>query len=632
MMTMPRAMLLLAGGLLFAHGRTLAQQAAPPTKFPLVSTDDCFKCHFTPAGNPAFAESRDFCHIETAAIWQQQDKHSQSLALLVTGEGRKLTERIVGVKLEDVLRFDIAPLATEAAGTAPPGGATPDTAAPRALAVHNVDFAPPPEGAGRADYDRGVATLKQCFACHAPVGERVAGGEKRKSIENGVSCQACHGAGIAYETVHQKPLWRLVKAEDKEREFGLVDLRNPARRVELCASCHVGTRSHDWSFSGEPTERFVRHEWYAKGHPPLPGLEFVTFAAQQPAHWRTVQEKLFRAEGFRYYRAGADAEDARNFLQFVLRTDKVTLAESYLAANPNSFSPDPAQDMARAKEVLVSGLGALGTYAALVRDVNQASDAGPEFSVYDCSACHHELRSDFPTTTRVRRNNTPGRPPAVFWTLALARLGAARAVADLEPAIAELDAACSARPFGDRERMHAAADALSKLCWAASRDLTRKPLDRAAATALLAQLVHPQQDVDRDYHAARQYAWAIRELVKDLAGVPHRNYTLVGIEFPKPPASFVPEPLVKLLGGVQGARVPAEHEEVRRRIDSIFDNAPAGMPGEVNWHMPLRLKLPAGQQQQVIANLPDWLAAVATYDPEYFRAKLVPLQQAYPLP
>ncbi|MCI0361160.1 MAG: cytochrome c family protein [Planctomycetaceae bacterium] len=628
MRTRHRATLLVAC-VLFASGRALAQDAAqtasPPAKFPLVSTDDCFKCHFTPAGNPAFAESRDFCHIETAAIWQQQDKHSQSLALMVTGEGRKLTQRIVGVKLEDVLRFDIVP----------PGAATLETAAPgtalRTLAVQNVDFAPPPEGAARADYDRGVATLKQCFACHAPVGERVAGGGKRKTIENGVSCQACHGAGMAYETVHQKPLWRLVKADDKEREFGLADLRNPARRIELCASCHVGTRSHDWSFSGEPTERFVRHEWYAKGHPPLPGLEFVTFAAQQPAHWRTVQEKLFRPEGFRYYRTGADAEDARNFLQFVLRTDKVTLAESYVTANPASFSPDPAQDMARAKEVLVSGLGVLATYAALVRDVNQAADAGLEFSVYDCGACHHELRSDFPTTTRVRRNVAPGRPPPAFWTLALARLGAAQAAIELEPAIAELDAAFSARPFGDRERMHAAADALSKLSWRASRDLAHQPLDNAAATKLLTQLAHPQHDVERDYHAARQYAWAIRELVKDLAGVPHRNYTLVGAEFHRPPASFVPEPLVKLLGGVQGARVPAEHEEVRRRIDALFDGVPSSMPGDMNWHMPLRLALPAGQEQHVIANLPDWLTAVATYDPEFFRTKLAPLQQAYPL-
>jgi hypothetical protein len=178
--------------------------------------------------------------------------------------------------------------------------------------------------------------------------------------------------------------------------------------------------------------------------------------------------------------------------------------------------------------------------------------------------------------------------------------------------------------------VHAAADALAKLCWAAANDLARQPLDRAAATKLLTQLAHPRHDVERDYHAARQSAWAIRELLKDLSGVPHRNYAILGDEFARPPASFVPPPLVELLGGVQGASVPAEHEEVRRRIDALFDDGPPGPPGEVNWHMPLRLKLPAGQQQQVIANLPDWLAAIATYNPEFFRAKLAPLQKAYP--
>jgi hypothetical protein len=272
----------------------------------------------------------------------------------------------------------------------------------------------------------------------------------------------------------------------------------------------------------------------------------------------------------------------------------------------------------------------LATYAALVRDVH-ADGGGPEFSIHDCSACHHELRSDFPTQARVRRAGNPGRPPAAFWTLALARLGATEAKIELEPAIAELDAAFSVRPFGDPERVRAAADALAQRCASAARDMAKQPLDRSAATRLLAQLAHPQHHVERDYHAARQYAWAIREVMKDLAGVPHRNYALVGPEFAPPPATTVPEPLAGLLGGVRGASTAAEYEQIRARIDAWFDSGEAGVPGEVNWHMPLRLRLPAGQKQQVIANLPDWLAAVATYNPEFFRSKLAPIQQAYPL-
>ena len=181
--------------------------------------------------------------------------------------------------------------------------------------------------------------------------------------------------------------------------------------------------------------------------------------------------------------------------------------------------------------------------------------------------------------------------------------------------------------------MQTAAKALADQCWAAARELSKQPLDDKAANHLLVRLVYPAHDVDRDYHATRQYAWAIREVMKDLAGVPHRNYTLLAdAGIAGPPQTFVPQPLVSLLGGVQGARVPAEHEEVRRRIDAIFDKGSTPMPGAVNWHMPLRLKLPAGQEQQVIANLPDWLAAIATYDSDEFRAALAPLQRAYPLP
>ena len=180
-----------------------AAASAPAKKFPLVSTDECFKCHFTPAGNPAFDQSRDFCYIETAAIWEHQDKHRQALALLVTGAGRKLTERIIGAKLEDVLRFEIAP---------------PDTAAPGVLSVHNVRFADPPQdpAAARA-LARHVATLKACFACHAPVEERVVGDRTRTTIENGVSCQACHGEGLAYEAPHQKP--RADEQDERERRL-----------------------------------------------------------------------------------------------------------------------------------------------------------------------------------------------------------------------------------------------------------------------------------------------------------------------------------------------------------------------------------------------------------------------------
>ena len=46
-------------------------------------------------------------------------------------------------------------------------------------------------------------------------------------------------------------------------------MRNPARRAERCTSCHVGSESEG---------RFVTHEMYAAGHPPLPPVEVMAFS------------------------------------------------------------------------------------------------------------------------------------------------------------------------------------------------------------------------------------------------------------------------------------------------------------------------------------------------------------------
>jgi hypothetical protein len=610
-----RSILAIAAALAMLAAATNAALAQAP-RFPLSSTNDCFKCHFGPPPTPQspdrFGENRDFCHLEAAATWEVDDKHRKSLALLLNSANLPLTEQIVGFDVESVLDFKLT---------------NTDPTRPQLASVESVQFRPAPqEPEALRVHEAHVATLRQCFACHAPVEERVKGSP---SIENGVSCQACHGAGLAYLGPHQDSRWRLVKAADKEAEFGLRDLRSPIKRTALCASCHVGTFSQEWGLLGENVHRFVKHEWYAKGHPPLPGLEFVTFAAQQPAHWRTVQEKLFAASDFKYYAGGADPGEANDYLAAVIRNPKVALAPNYLAANPGSFSPDPSQDMARAKDMLISGLGVLKTYAELARDASRDDASWPDFAIYDCGACHHELRSKFPSAARPRRTGLPGRPPAAFWTLALARLGA-RQLGDeqagaLDAAVAEFETAFTAQPFGNREQIAATASKLAALCGQSGQALAAQPLDKRAAEALLSRLVNPENDIERDYHAARQYAWAIREVIKDLSGVPHLNYTIPRAGLAPPPPGLVPEELVVLLGGPRKAEVPVEHEAVRRRIDKLFDG---GRPGDELWHTPLRLRLPAGQEQQVVGNLADWLAAIAAYDPKQFQERLEVIRAA----
>ena len=254
----------------------------------------------------------------------------------------------------------------------------------------------------------------------------------------------------------------------------------------------------------------------------------------------------------------------------------------------------------------------------------------------------------------MRRRVTPGRPPAALWTLALARLGAnhaatsssepvaatgssgpetaakpadARTLAqwrdEFHASIEALDAALSARPFGDFERRGAAARRLQTACDAIAQSLAAAPFLEADAERLLAQLAHPRDGEERDYHTARQHAWAIREVVKDLAGVPHRNDAPGGARFVSPPARAVPTRVLAALGAKTDAMVMSNDPRIIERIDGLFGADP--------WFGPLRLRLPAGQQETIVGNLADSLGAISRHDPRFFQERLRPIQTQYPL-
>ena len=76
--------------------------------------------------------------------------------------------------------------------------------------------------------------------------------------------------------------WHDLGRMSKERHYGMTDLWDPARRAQLCASCHVGDVREG---------KVVTHAMYAAGHPPLPGLEVATFSEQMPRHWQYLSEK-----------------------------------------------------------------------------------------------------------------------------------------------------------------------------------------------------------------------------------------------------------------------------------------------------------------------------------------------------
>src|SRR5262249_28713861 len=109
--------------------------------------------------------------------------------------------------------------------------------------------------AGLLKYD--VTQSKECLACHAvdlvpekPLADKAAGDFY---TDFGVGCEACHGFANDWFRPHIVPSWRRVDPAEKEKQ-GEVDLRDPARRAERCAGCHVGNAAEG---------KFVTHVMYA---------------------------------------------------------------------------------------------------------------------------------------------------------------------------------------------------------------------------------------------------------------------------------------------------------------------------------------------------------------------------------
>jgi len=110
---------------------------------------------------------------------------------------------------------------------------------------------------------------KVCLDCHAhniPVAQQ---GERFK-MEDGVSCEACHGPGGKWLAIHSET----GATHAKNVESGLYDVADPAVRAKLCLSCHFGT-----------ADRFVTHRMMGAGHPRM-SFELDTFTTVEPAHFK----------------------------------------------------------------------------------------------------------------------------------------------------------------------------------------------------------------------------------------------------------------------------------------------------------------------------------------------------------
>jgi hypothetical protein len=431
-----------------------------------------------------------------------------------------------------------------------------------------------------AQTQRKVSLVKSCLRCHATwpteADERYANSPP-VPLSLGVSCQGCHGPGEKWDLPHRMPVWRTVTPAGKAA-LGFTDVRTTAAKAALCASCHVGNLAEG---------KFVKHEWYAAGHPPLPSFELATFEAAMPVHWKSLSQKP-RFE-FRDDRPADDGSLANQFAALARAGVPAEAVKStYREANfPGAAAKglDPTRDLPRMRAAIVAGASTFEAYVKLVGDYAAKSASGlpgyawPELALYDCAACHHRLQNQLGSPNRIPPRFAPGRPLLARWPEPAAHLAAQQAGgydadaakrhwSTVQQRYLELERATSIVPFGDAAAMHQAADPALAAIRQLATEAASTPFDRLAALRAATALTNDSRAELADYATARQTAWLLRQLAADLG------------------------------------RTDADALFGRGTSDSLY------------------LSLPSGQQASVVENLRRWLPAAAAYDADWFRSEL----------
>ncbi len=360
-----------------------------------------------------------------------------------------------------------------------------------------------------------------CLACHAsvkqPITDRVPPDKWTAaafSTLDGVGCEMCHGHGSGYQQKHQESReddtdapegavrtvdWREWPPAEKKK-WGLVDLRDHAEATTQCASCHIGNVKEG---------RFVTHDMYAAGHPPLPPLDLIAYTREQPRHWglpaempylaKLVKKDAKKAEAVFHIRDG-ESHVTRRFVESTV----ATLRES----------------------------AALGGQLAGV-----AKGEGLDYAAFDCASCHHNLK--YPSDRQDRGYlGKPGRPLYRPATFALTKIVIEHASkmpdgAPLEASLKELlDAekklaeAFTEKSLGDPAKVVAATAELMRWSDDALKKLAAVRYTPKATEDLLAKVTEaakrepknpdPKKRSVADPEVAQLYAWATETLLLDL--------------------------------------------------------------------------------------------------------------------
>ena len=356
---------------------------------------------------------------------------------------------------------------------------------------------------------------KRCLSCHTGYPQTLMPAVKQDLVDEtwglntdvsfGITCEGCHGAGgdlastgtagDGWFRLHLPPLnpkrpWRFLDPKTKWEQHGYVDVRTPSSKARLCGTCHIGDAAKG---------RVVTHEMYAAGHPPLPGFEIATFAAQMPVHWRSVASK-------------SDRGPQKSRSEFLAKT-----------ADP-FFSSDTYRidSLHRTQSMLVGALVSLAQSLELTAGLSgQATGGGskwPELSQFECYACHHDLKVPAWRQKRSNPAGVPGRPVLREWATVLARvaLGQPKQRVQFDSQWKQVHGVLAKTPFGSRSELARETSAIAKWLMAQAKQLERKPLTREDGRRVLLEIARVGAAGEIDYESSRQLVWACEVVFGEL--------------------------------------------------------------------------------------------------------------------
>lgn len=196
-----------------------------------------------------------------------------------------------------------------------------------------------------------------CLKCHSTNDGQATNAGDRFQASDGVGCEACHGPSSNWIAEHFKPGFQGLSDKSKEG-FGFYPTKNLGFRAKVCASCHIGDGTKE-----------VNHDLIAAGHPRL-NFELGAYQGIYHKHWSIEDEKErhpdFQARSWMIGQVVA-AREAIQLLRH--RAEQATDPET------------PA--------------------------------VWPEFSEYECYACHQDLTVKTPEQIKARYKDR--RPGSYRW-------------------------------------------------------------------------------------------------------------------------------------------------------------------------------------------------------------------------